>query len=139
MQYQEKFYRGDTLGTESCTLSAETYNNIRHLMSRHEGPQVFVPVRSLQYMAVVSETEVIFVDIHIQRVTELSWSGFQSSDRDSLNSPVSYSCSWHNSKAREHMHKIPIEFAESLKVLLNKMRDKEESQTATLLRFPRAS
>lgn len=139
MQYQERFYRGDTLGTEICSLSAETYNNMRRLIARYDGAQVFVPVRSLQYMAVVSEKEVIFVDIHIQRVTELSWSRFQSNDRGGLNSPVHYSCAWHNSKAHERMQKISTEFAESIKALLIKMRNKEESQTATLLRFPLAS
>ncbi len=139
MQYQERFYRGDTLGTEMSTLSAETYNDIRRLISRHDNPQVFIPVRSMQYMAVVSEKEVLFVDIHIQRVTELSWSGFQSNDRGSLDSPVSFSCAWYNSKAQEGMHKAPKEFAESLKVLLNKLRNKDDNQTATLLRFPLAS
>lgn len=139
MHYQEKFYRGDTLGTEICALSAETYNNMRRLISRHDGPQVFVPVRSLQYMAVVSDQEVVFVDLHIQRVTELSWSRFQANSRGSLSSPVSYSCAWHNNKAHERMQKITVEFAESLKTLLGKLRDKDESQTATLLHFPLAS
>lgn len=139
MHYQERFYRGDTLGTEIGSLSAETYNNMRQLISRHDAPQVFVPVRSLQYMAVVSDGEVVFVDIHIQRVTELSWSNFQANARGGLDCPVSYSCAWHNNKAHERMQKITLEFAESLKVLLTKLRNKDEQQTATLLRFPLAS
>jgi hypothetical protein len=60
---RETFFRPDTEYTrEQRTIPAPIHNALRQLLNHAGGSSVFVPIRSMQYLAVVDAEEVIFVD-----------------------------------------------------------------------------
>jgi hypothetical protein len=62
---RETFFRPDQpLARESTTLPAELLNGLRLLLATQGGACVFLPIRSMQYQAVVDREEVIFVDAY---------------------------------------------------------------------------
>lgn len=62
MKTQETFFRPEAVHTQALTLPAAMYNRLRLLFSRNHHQPVFVPIRSMQYQAVLDADEVIFVD-----------------------------------------------------------------------------
>ncbi|MEE9328387.1 MAG: hypothetical protein V3U71_13960 [Cocleimonas sp.] len=48
---------------------------------------MFVPIRSMQYMAVIDREEVIFVYAHRREVIEFTWRRFNPQERNSLEDP----------------------------------------------------
>lgn len=59
---KESYFRPDVVYTADTTTSAHIFNQYR-LLSRHmQGNCVFVPIRDLQYQAVLTRDEVIFID-----------------------------------------------------------------------------
>ena len=62
MGQKEVFYRGKKIGHEDRMLPAVTYNAMRLLIDYSDESSVFLPIRSMQYMAVIDHEEVIFVD-----------------------------------------------------------------------------
>lgn len=104
MQEIESFERGEELGSEPRKLPAETYNTMRLLLDYSDSSCVFVPIRSMQYMAVIDREEIIFVDaIFARRSIEFSWHQFKPQKRSNLTDPVSYSFTYYNKKALETM------------------------------------
>jgi len=67
MHTKEVFYRGEKIGHEDRMLPAVTYNTIRTLLAHairddSDSSSVFLPIRSMQYMAIIDQEEIIFVD-----------------------------------------------------------------------------
>ena len=58
----ETFFRPEEVARSSLRLSAELFNRCRLLLSRCESEHLFVPIRSMQYQAVIDREEAIFVD-----------------------------------------------------------------------------
>ncbi|NCC30068.1 MAG: hypothetical protein EOM22_18455, partial [Gammaproteobacteria bacterium] len=54
----------DALAHEQTRIPAALYNGLQLLLRRSAGSAVFIPIRSMQYQAVVDREEVIFVDSH---------------------------------------------------------------------------
>ncbi len=136
MYKREEFYRGTALGSEQRSMPAAFYNEMRLLYQRNETECVFVPVRALQYMAVIDNEEVIFVDIHFRRVIEFSWQAFKPQSRSGLNCPVEYECTWYNRKAADTMLRMPTEFSAAVHRQLQRLRKQEKSSDSKLLSFP---
>lgn len=94
---RETFFRPDTeYARELSTLPAPIHNALRRLLKQARGSSVFVPIRSMQYLAVLDAEEVIFVDAlggyayhgnEGGRLIRLAWRPFVG--RDSLCDPVS--------------------------------------------------
>jgi len=55
-------YRDPEIRREKRTLPATTYNLAIKLLARCETKQLFIPIRSMQYMAIVDAEEFVFVD-----------------------------------------------------------------------------
>lgn len=94
---QENFFRPGELRRAPCTLPAAIYNACRRLLSRAEHGCVFVPIRDMQFIAVIDAEEVIFIDSqggHLVvdgqggRPILISWNFGPSRTRDSLSAPV---------------------------------------------------
>lgn len=94
---RETFFRPDTeYARELSTLPAPIHNALRQQLNHSGGSSVFVPIRSMQYLAVVDVEEVIFVDAlggyayhggEGGRLIRLAWRPLVG--RDSLCDPVS--------------------------------------------------
>lgn len=60
---REVFFRPDTeYARELTAIPAPLHNALRRLLKQARGSSVFVPIRSMQYLAVIDAEEVIFVD-----------------------------------------------------------------------------
>ncbi len=136
MYQRKEFYRGEKLGNESRTLSATTYNNLKRLFKRSEESKILVPVRKMQYLAVVKKDEIVFVDIHLQSVIEFAWYSFQPHSRIGLSSPVDFQFCWYNIKAQETMQRMPNEFSGAIEAQLEQLRKEEPGTGNNLLSFP---
>ena len=125
MNEKESFYRGDELGSEIRSLPAETYNTMRLLLDFSDTSCVFVPVRSMQYMAVIDKEEVIFVDgLKAKKVIELTWKSFKPQERENLIDPVSYSFTYYDEVAIETMKRLQWEFDKALHVQYDRLKEK---------------
>jgi hypothetical protein len=114
MYVEETFYRPPAVAHESRTLPAETYN-LAHLMlarARHEC--VFVPIRAMQYLAVIDAEEFIFVDREGRRMIDIAWREFRPQTRASLNDPVPYQAVFYSGTARQMMPRLQVEFRKAL-------------------------
>jgi hypothetical protein len=117
MNAEETFYRREETGRESRTLPADTYN-LAHLLLTHarEGC-AFVPIRSMQYLAVLDRDEFIFVDREQRRWVEIAWQHFRPGDRQALDEPVAYEAVYYSDTARETMKRLQGEFLKALQAL----------------------
>lgn len=115
MQYvEEKFYRGTEMGREARHLTARIYNLARVLCARSETGSVFVPIRSMQYLAVLDREEFIFVDRERGHLIELAWREFHAGERESLTDPVAYQAVYYTDDAPAIMSRLHSEFARAL-------------------------
>jgi hypothetical protein len=122
---EESFYREDEIGREARTLPAATYN-LAHTLLAHalrgcsgEGC-LFVPIRSMQYLAVLDREEFIFVDREGGRMIELAWQNFNPRARSSLDEAVPYEAVYYLEQGRETMKRLQGEFFLALKQLAQK-------------------
>ncbi len=117
---EESFYRDRELAREPATLPAATYNLSRILLAASTTGCVFVPIRSMQYLAVIDHEEIIFVDREGARQIELAWQRFRPAERTALDQPVPYERVYYREQARETMKRLPREFHDALQQLAKK-------------------
>jgi hypothetical protein len=132
---QLSFERGDEIAREVRQLPAGHYNKIRLLHSRNDGKPLFVPLRGMQYLAIVDSEEVVFVDGQGPRVIEVSWQEFRSSKREDLRDPVNYTCIYYHEKGVRAMSRLQGEFLEGLELL--RTRQPKTAAPATVTRIER--
>jgi len=118
---QLSFERGREIHRERRTLPAEHYRKILLLLSRSRSDNnLFVPIRSMQYLAVVDREEIVFVDGQGPRFIELAWCDFHPGERADLREPVSYTCVYYDEKGRAAMARLQGEFFKALEILENR-------------------
>lgn len=120
MIVEETFFRPPELSREPRRLPAETYNLAHVLFKRTTTGCLFVPIRSMQFLAVLDGEEFIFVDHEGGRMIELAWRHFKPQERDSLAEPVSYEVVYYSPAAAEIMRRIQGEFHKALCALEQK-------------------
>lgn len=135
MATEETFYRPDEIAREAHHLPARTYR-LAYLLLKHSGKGcLFVPIRSMQYMAVLDAEEIIFVDREARSLIELSWQNFRPQERRALEEPVPYDAAIYHRKAWETMRQLPGEFLKALQQQENRLRAGNLSK-AEVVRWP---
>lgn len=89
----ETFFLPDEVACKEWTLPADIYNLSRTLLGRSEFDCVFVPIRSMQYLGIITRNEIVFVDSQAYayqeneggRLIMLAWKFNSASGRESLN------------------------------------------------------
>jgi hypothetical protein len=114
MIVEETFYRPSEVAHEPRTLPAETYNLAHLLLARAHHNCVFVPIRAMQYLAVIDAEEFIFVDREGRRMIDVAWREFQPQTRASLTDPVPYHAVYYSNTARQIMPRLHGEFRKAL-------------------------
>ncbi len=136
MQKKESFNRGEALGHKARMLPAETYNAMRLLLDYSDASCVFVPIRSMQYMAVIDQEEVIFVDaVSARRSIEFSWQQFKPQQRSSLTEPVAYRFTYYDVKAIETIKRAQGEFNRFVQQMIDRGKNARPSVKADVIRF----
>ena len=114
MIVEETFYRRDELLREPRSLSAATYNLAHVLLTRAANACLFVPIRSMQYLAVLDKEEFIFVDREGGRLIDIAWQQFRPGDRTALDAPVNYEAVYYSAQSAQTMARLQSEFFKAL-------------------------
>lgn len=141
MTQYESFYRDKPLGSELRNLPASQYNAMRLLLDFSGKPCVFVPIRTLQYLAVIDREEVIFVDSQVKTAIEFAWRWFQPQARNTLTQPVQYTFEYYHPKALDTMKRAQGEFFQHVQLLASRLRQQEKpvANARKVVRFPQQS
>jgi hypothetical protein len=119
-------YRGDEILREPRFLPANNYNLTHTLLAQSNGC-VFVPIRSMQYLAIVDQTEIVFVDREAPGLMQISWQHFRPQARASLDERVPYEAVYYQPGYEEIMLRLQAEFPKALRQLSERNRPVKEA------------
>lgn len=126
-------YRDAPIASESRLLSAATYNLAVKLLARSPTGNVFVPIRTMQYLAIIDPEEFVFIDGERKCWVDVAWRNFHPQTRVSLDDPVAYEAVYYRPDSAELMRRLLAEFP----LALNNLRDKDTlAGPARVLSFP---
>lgn len=128
---EERFYREQEIARLPAFLPAATYNLAHTLLARAE-KCLFVPIRSLQYMAVLDAEEFIFVDSQNKAWVELAWQHFHPQARASLDERVPFEVVHYLPQAADTMKRLPGEFHQALLLLAERQKPDAPAIVITL-------
>ena len=123
---RETFICGMELERRSWTLPADLYNRMHLLLSRAADRHVFVPIRSMQYLAVIDGEETLFVDslggYRVQgrqggRPVELAWCCYRPQRRQTLSEPVPCEVVYYHPQAAQTMQWLVAAFHDAVRQL----------------------
>ncbi|HWS03971.1 MAG TPA: hypothetical protein VN448_11350 [Gammaproteobacteria bacterium] len=130
----ESFYREDPLEVRPAQLPAAHYN-LAHRLLVGGGQCLFVPIRSIQYLAVIDAEEIIFVDREAKHLVELAWRHFRPQARSGLGEPVPYEIHLYRDKAQQILPRLQDEFFKALNEL-DRRTATGKGNDESILRFP---
>jgi hypothetical protein len=134
MTYEpESFEREKALARMTMALPAATYNLTRILLAASERDCVFVPIRGMQYLAVVDAEEIIFVDSQYKRWVEVAWQDFKPQARAALDEPVAYEAVFYSPEGSATQRRLQGEFHAALTILAER-RPRATARILTLRR-----
>ena len=140
----ETFFRPEEVAREQVNLPAPLFNRCVLLLNRSTTKNVFVPVRSMQYQAVIDAEEIIFVDNQGYAVQDgkggrliiLAWQMPMHHSRDSLTEPVPIDVVYYVSDDHNTHRRLIGEFPKALDRYENRLNDSNnKGLTAVILPF----
>ena len=129
MYYSESFHRNKALGAKTRTMPALQYNEMRLLFQRCGESCLFIPLRNLQYLAVIDQEEIIFVDSMRKAYVEFAWRKFAPQARNSLDDAVSYDFVYYEPQALETIVRAQGEFSQAIHQMSTKQQVKDAYKT----------
>lgn len=113
-------YRNPELARESRLLPAATYNLALTLLARSATGNLFVPIRAMQYLAILDAEEWVFLDGERKCWIDIAWQNFRPQDRASLDGPVAYEAVYYQASAASLMTRLQAELPRALHDLAKK-------------------
>ncbi|MHB9119479.1 MAG: hypothetical protein ACYC2R_14595 [Burkholderiales bacterium] len=126
-------YRDPETAREPRFLPAATYNLAHALLSRSASGCLFVPIRAMQYLAILDAEEFVFLDGPRKCWIDIAWRNFKPQDRTSLDDAVAYEAVYYQASAAGLMARLQAELPRALNALAAKGRF---DGTARVLKFP---
>jgi hypothetical protein len=101
------------------------------MLKRCEYDHSFVPIRSMQYIAVIDDEEIIFIDSFNYamrdgeggRMIMLAWQIDREKERDSLSAPVSIGLIHYAPGIRDLQNRLMVELPKALDLLEQRARE----------------
>lgn len=129
----ETFFLPKEVDRKTWSVPAEIYNLYHSLQRRNEVGHVFVPIRSLQFMAILDKNEIVFVDSQSYAVSEteggrlilLAWKFPASHDRDSLSDAMPCEVVFYDKKNSDLQLRMIAEFKEAMELMDQRYRDEQ--------------
>jgi hypothetical protein len=130
---RETFFRPQELAREHSALPASLYNDLQLVLKRSGSENLFIPIRSMQYQAVVEGAEIIFVDsqggyAHQDgeggRLIRVAWRPAPAAERESLTDPVPCEIVYYFPGLKEIQWRLMSEFPPVLVQILQRQREK---------------
>ena len=126
-------YRDHEVAHEPRALPAATYNLAIIQLARSPSGCLFVPIRSMQYLAVLSLDEFMFIDGERRNWIDISWRRFKPHLRTSLQEPVLYEVAYYRPDYVGLMLRLQSEFLPALRSVADKNKSHRPGR---VLRFP---
>ena len=126
-------YRDREIAREPRMLSAVTYNLAHTLLARASNGCLFIPIRSMQYLAILDDEELIFLDGERKCWINIAWQRFRPQIRSSLDEAVAYEAVYYQTDAAVIMPRLQIELTRALQQLSQKG---SAIAPARVLKFP---
>lgn len=111
-----ELHRGPELAREPRRLPASVYN-LAHTLLARGGDAVFVPIRSMQVLAIIDRDEIVFVDSRCKHLVETAWQHFQPRNRTALDEAVDFEVVHYGRDSAAAMMRLQGEFAAALQAL----------------------
>jgi len=110
-------YRDIELHRDLRLLPAAVYNTAHVLLEHSKEGAVFVPIRSMQFLAVIDREEIVFLDAEHKNLVDIAWQNFRPQQRSTLTEPVPYEAVFYNLNGKETMKRLLVELPLALKIL----------------------
>ena len=118
----EVFFRPEEIEREASTIRGDLFNRCRRALACSVTDCTFVPVRSMQLLAVITRDEVVFVDSLNYAVRDgrggrlimLAWDLSRVGQRDSLTGPVPVEIIYFHENTRDLHARLMSEFPAAL-------------------------
>lgn len=128
----ETFFLPQENARISWTTPADIYNLYRSLLIRNKGKPVFVPIRSMQFMAILDQHEINFVDSQSYavrgdkggRMILLAWDYSASHQRESLGKPVPCEVVFYEKRNEDIQQRLVGEFKQFMELIDQRFRQK---------------
>lgn len=140
----ETFFRPGEVAREQLNLPAPLFNRCVLLLNRSATRNVFIPVRSMQYQAVIDDDEIIFVDNQGYAVQDgeggrliiLAWQVPMHSARDSLSEPVPIDVVYYIRNDHDTHRRLIGEFPKAMDTYEQRLEENSSAdKTAAILPF----
>ena len=126
-------YREDPILRETRHLPADVYNLAHLLLAHSDRPCVFVPIRSMQYLAVIDQEEIVFVDRELPSQVQIAWQAFHRQERNALDERIEFETAYYTQESLQLMARLMSEFPRAMQIMAG--RDRVE-EPAAVLPFP---
>jgi alpha-D-ribose 1-methylphosphonate 5-triphosphate synthase subunit PhnH len=126
-------YRDREVKQELHQLPAATYNLAHTLLARSANGNLFIPIRAMQYLAILDAEELVFLDGQRKCWIEIAWRKFHTQARSSLDEPVAYEAVYYTEIAEKLMSRLQAELPRALRELAKKST---VDGPAKVLKFP---
>ncbi len=129
----ETFFLPNEVNHKSWMVPSDIYNLYHSLQVRSQTGHVFVPIRNMQFMAVLDKNEIVFVDSQSYatskdeggRLILIAWKFAQSHDRDALSDPVPCEVVFYEKKNNDLQLRLISEFRQAMELLDQRYRNQQ--------------
>lgn len=128
-------FRDAPLAREPRHLPAVEYNLARVLQARSPRGVAFVPIRSMQILAILDADEFVFVDAQHKQQAVLAWREFRPRGRESLAEAVPFEAVFYRTDAADLQRRLQPELFKAMRTVAGKSRTEG---AARVLSFERA-
>ncbi len=126
-------YRDTEVSREHRQLTATVYNLALTQLARSASGNLFIPIRSMQYLAILDKEELVFLDGERKCWIDIAWRNFKPQARLSLEDPVQYEAVYYHPDAALMMSRLQSELPRALQELAKKSR---VEGPARVIQFP---
>ena len=128
---EEYFFLPPELERTQAVLTADVYNLCHSLLSRSPHSCVFVPMRDMQYMAILDKEEIIFVDSLVYqmrngqggRIIITAWQFPLNKERTSLIDPLKCEHIYYHPQAKANALRLQSSFRKAIIQLDQRYRE----------------
>lgn len=128
----ETFFLPEAVSEQAWTLPADIYNLSRTLLGRSEFNCAFVPIRSMQYLGIITRNEIVFVDSQAYAYSEgeggrlimLAWRFDATTQRDALDQPQPCRVIHYTPDGKQLQLRLVSAYRDALELMDQRYRDR---------------
>jgi hypothetical protein len=130
---QQTFFVPKLHTQKTSILAADSFNLAHILLNRSESEYLFVPIRSMQYLAVIEPHDFWFVDSQAYAVSDseggrmitISWHSHEQLQRDALDQPVPITIRFYHQDMNQVQLRLSGELLRAMQQLDQRYREQQ--------------